>query len=470
MAKKNLLSGRDKELLEMAEAYEQSQAEGKSIYMDAEDMADLADWYALRHKPNQAQEVVTYGLSIHPANTSLLVQQAYLYVENDEIEKAQEVVESIEEETTEAIILNASLRLIMDKPQEAKAILEKIDKDDVANIVEVAYMYIDEGYFDDAEQWITRGKNKYKNDSAYLSVCAEYHYAQHQWDKAIEYYNRLIDENPYSPFYWQGIARCYFEQGTLDKAIEACDYATLSDEEFADAYLLRASAFYELGNTEKALENYKQAERLQVVTPGFISLFQGMDKVARKEWQEAYRFLQESIEKSSKQDRTNLCMALSNAGLCLYKLGEKEEACNEWNKVHQTYPDDSLSYLIEGRTYMEGQETDKAIACWEKATAIAPYPETWDEIGMYCLNAGQAEYACRAFEIVKEMNPTYTFIYEKLSVAYLIAGNKDKFKEYNLLSSYPVNPQKFEDFYEQLKSIDKEDMMQIVNKLLNSLE
>lgn len=72
MSKKNLLSGRDKELQEMAEQYEAAKAENRTIYLDADDLADLADWYAVHHKYAMATEVVEYGLGIHPDNTALL--------------------------------------------------------------------------------------------------------------------------------------------------------------------------------------------------------------------------------------------------------------------------------------------------------------------------------------------------------------------------------------------------------------
>ena len=178
MNKKKLLSGRDKELQELAESYEQSKAEGRSIYMDAEDFADLADWYALRHKPALAQEVVTYGLNIHPNNTSLLVQQAYLYLESNKIDKAQEVTKLIEERTAEATILKAQMLLINGENEASKALLDTINHDDVDNIVEVAYMYMDEGLYDEAWKWLQPGTEKYKEDSAYQAVCAEYYYSQ----------------------------------------------------------------------------------------------------------------------------------------------------------------------------------------------------------------------------------------------------------------------------------------------------
>ena len=471
MNKKNLLSGRDKELQEMADTYEQRKAEGRSIYMDAEDMADLADWYALRHKPELAQEVVSYGLDIHPGNTSLLVQQAYLYLESDKVDNALQVAGLIEEETTEATILKAQMQLIMGKHQACKALLNTIDKDDVANIVEVAYMYMDEGYDDEAYKWIALGKGQYEDDAAFQAVCAEYYFSRHQLDKAIDYYNKLIDGNPYSPFYWQGLARCYFEQGAFDKTIDACDYATLSDDEYADAYVLRASAYYELGNFEEALDNYKEAERLQAISPSFIYFFQGMDKVAKNEWQEACSFLKKSAESVGSDDESvNLPLVRANVGLCLYKLGKKEEARAEWEKAHRLNPEEPLSYLIEGRAYMEGQETDLASAAWKKAVDLAPYPETWDEIGLYCLNAGQPRQASQAFEQTKELDPGYPHIHEKLAMSYLMAGDKEQFEHYNRLSAYPIRQERLDSFYEQLNNIDKEDMMQLINRLLRSLD
>ena len=37
--------------------------------LDADDLADLADWYAMHRKNSQATEVVEYGLSLHPGST-----------------------------------------------------------------------------------------------------------------------------------------------------------------------------------------------------------------------------------------------------------------------------------------------------------------------------------------------------------------------------------------------------------------
>lgn len=95
---------------------------------------------------------------------------------------------------------------------------------------------------------------KYAEEEAYLAVTGDCYYAQGLFEKATFFFNKLIDKNPYSAPYWFGLARCYFDQQMFDKAIEACDYATVADDEFADAYLMKGHSFFQLGNEESAME------------------------------------------------------------------------------------------------------------------------------------------------------------------------------------------------------------------------
>lgn len=104
----------------MAEQYETAKAENKTIYLDADDLADLTDWYAMHHKYDMATEVVEYGLKIHPDNTALLVEQAYLFLDNQHEEKAKEIIGRITEESSEVKVLKANLLLRMAKKQKQK--------------------------------------------------------------------------------------------------------------------------------------------------------------------------------------------------------------------------------------------------------------------------------------------------------------------------------------------------------------
>ncbi len=148
------------------------------------------------------------------------------------------------------------------KVDEAEQLLDSIeDKDELANIVDIAYMYIDMGYPDKSSVMAEQRIEQLPEEEAFLAATADCFPCARIESKAETFYNRLIDKNPYSAPYWFGLARCYFEQQLFDKAIEACDYAIVSDEEFADAYIMKGHAFYQLGNEESALENYTLAEK-----------------------------------------------------------------------------------------------------------------------------------------------------------------------------------------------------------------
>lgn len=470
MSKKKLLSGRDKELQEMAEQYEAAKAESRTIYLDAEDLADLTDWYAMHHKHDMATEVVEYGLKIHPDNTALLVEKAYLFLNIQRPEKAQEILEQITEETSEVKVLRANLLLRSGKDAEAEAMLDSIeDKENLGDIIDVAYMYIDMGFPEKALAWVKRGRGEYDQDEAYIAISGDCFYALGWFDKAINSFNKVIDRNPYSTNYWFALARCYFDQQMFDKAIEACDYAIVADDEFADAYLLKGHAFYQLGNEEEALENYLQAEKFHLVSHSFICTFMGLNKVSNGEWEEGFDYLEKAITAEDNYDIA-LPSIYANAALCLYKMGKKHKAHQYCKMAYDLAPEEIDTYLIEGRIYMEEGEYEEGVKKWSKALEYAPYPETWHEIGLYSMEIGQLDYAKLAFERVKKMDPDFPGIYEKLSSIYMLLKDKENFMKYNQLCEHPFELEDLDRLQKMLEESNQKDLATVMKNIFNALQ
>ena len=470
MSKKNLPSGRDKEQQELAVQYEAAKAENRTIYLDADDLADLADWYAVHHKYAMATEVVEYGLGIHPDNTALLVEQAYLFLDTQHKEQAKDILERIAEESSEVKVLKANLLLGEGKEEEAEAILDSIDdKDDLANIVDVSYMYIDMGFPEKALTWLTRGLEKYAEEEAYLAVTGDCYYAQGLFEKATFFFNKLIDKNPYSAPYWFGLARCYFDQQMFDKAIEACDYATVADDEFADAYLMKGHSFFQLGNEESAMENYLQAEKFHLVSHGFINTFIGLNKTSKGEWKEGYDYLEKAITAEDSHDFA-LPSLYANAALCLHKMGKKRKAHQYCKKAYDLAPEEIDPYLIEGRIYMEEGEYEKGVKRWAKALEYAPYADTWHEIGMCSMEIGQLSYAKLAFEHVKEMEPDFEGINERLTSLYMLLKDKENFMKYNQLCEHPFRLEELDRLQQILQEDNQEELALVMKNIFNALQ
>ena len=379
-----------------------------------------------------ATEVVEYGLGIHPDNTALLVEQAYLFLDTQHKEQAKDILERIAEESSEVKVLKANLLLGEGKEEEAEAILNSIDdKDDLANIVDVSYMYIDMGFPEKALTWLTRGLEKYAEEEAYLAVTGDCYYAQGLFEKATFFFNKLIDKNPYSAPYWFGLARCYFDQQMFDKAIEACDYATVADDEFADAYLMKGHSFFQLGNEESAMENYLQAEKFHLVSHGFINTFIGLNKTSKGEWKEGYDYLEKAITAEDSHDFA-LPSLYANAALCLHKMGKKR-------KAHQ--------YCKK-----------------------APYADTWHEIGMCSMEIGQLSYAKLAFEHVKEMEPDFEGINERLTSLYMLLKDKENFMKYNQLCEHPFRLEELDRLQQILQEDNQEELALVMKNIFNALQ
>lgn len=471
MSRKKLLSGKDRKMIDLAEKYETAEAENKRVYMDADDLADLADWYAVRGKFQQALGVVEYGLQLHPGDTALLVEQAYLFIDIQRIDDARRTAAYITEDyLPEVKILKAYLLMDEGKTAEAEQLIDSIeDKDDLPNIIEIAYLYIDMDDPEKAAHWLERGKTRYEDNESYLTALASYYGASGQTEEASVYYNKLIDINPYAASYWYGLARCYFDLEEFEKAIDACDYATVSDEEYGDPYLLRGHAFFHLGNDEKALENYRMAIKYGTIDADFINAFVGMSKISQEKWEEAYRYIRLAIENVEKSI-VPLELLYANAALCLHKLGRNKEAHNYCRMAYKLNPAEVDAYLIEGRIYQSEGNASQALRQWIKAIRKAPYADTWNEVGMSCLETGEIRLASIAFEHVKRIEPDFAGINEKLAIVSLLLHDKENFAKYNVLCQRPIGPDEQKLIEEAGQSDDLTQLLQAVTQILDMLK
>ena len=174
MGRKNSPSAK-KQLATLITNYEEAKAENRQLYLDADQLADIADWYASERKFEEAQEVITYGLKIHPGNTALLIEQAYLYLDTQKLQKAKKVADSITEDfDSEVKLLKAELLLNGGKLEEAQWLLSTIaDADELETIIDVVFLYLDMGYPDAAKEWLDRGKSRYAEDEEYMALTAD---------------------------------------------------------------------------------------------------------------------------------------------------------------------------------------------------------------------------------------------------------------------------------------------------------
>ncbi len=473
MSNKNLLSGRDKELQQLAEQYETAREEKKPLYMDADDLADLADWYSVRRKYDKAIEVADYGLKLHPDNTSLLIEKAYIYIDDGKKNIARDIIENMNDiYSSESKIIRAHFLLDEEKVDEAEELLKTIeDKEDLINMIDVAYMYIEMGYPEKALKWIEPGRDKYTDDEAYMAVMADCYFSKGMFPEAEKLYNRLIDINPYSAPCWVGLAKCYFDQDIFDKAIEACDYALVSDDEFTDAYILKGHCFQQLRNDKEAVANYEKAKDLNGVSPDFVFTYMGYVKLNQNEWKEALDNFEKAILYNEENNELSALPDLYlSAALCFSKIGKRRKAHQYCKKALALQPDQADGYIIEGRIYLEEEKPQKAYDSWNKALKISQHPDTWHEIGIHSLEMGALEFAKYALEKVSQLDPDYEGVNERLTILYMMLHDKENFEKYNQKCPQPFKIEELESLLRELNKNDQKDLASYMQKIIKALK
>lgn len=298
-------------------------------------MADIADLYASERKFKEAQEVITYGLGLHPGHTDLMVEQAYLFLDLNQPQKAKEVAELITDTYSSNVkLLLAELLLNEGKLDAADQMLDSIEeeeKNDLGILVDIVYLYTDLGYPEKGVQWLKRGTEMYKDDEDFLAATADcYGAAGAEYiEQAIVVFNKLIDKNPYNPAYWVGLAKCQFATKDFDKAIESCDFAIAADEEFGEAHIIKAHSLFHLENIEGAIVEYRKALKYKTLSPEFTYMFIGLAYTQQENWAEAnesYSMALRAIEENGNGSSPLLSDIYSNKALCASRQGDSEEA------------------------------------------------------------------------------------------------------------------------------------------------
>lgn len=442
MGRKNSPSAK-KELVQLIKNYETAKAENRQLYLDADQLADIADWYASERSFDEAQEAITYGLKLHPGNTDLLVEQAYLYLDTQKLQKAQKVAESITEEfDSEVKLLKAELLLNEGKLEETQWLLNTIaDADELETISDVVYLYLDMGYPEAAKEWLEKGKSRYAEEEEYIALTADYLTSTQQIESAITYYNKLIDKSPFNPSYWMGLVKCYFIQEQIDKAIEACDFALAADDEFGEAYAYKAHCFFYLNNSDDAIENYQKAMDLKAIPPELGYMFMGISYGNKEEWQNAddcYNKVIKRFEEDGDKQSILLIDTYTSKAFALSHLERYEEAHQLCEKAKAINPNEGLIYLTEGKLYLAEEMENEAVKSFEKAIESNSGIEMWYMIASAYSDSDYLPEAKEYFEKVYQMNPKYEDVTEKLSIISLMHSEVDNFFKYNKECEHPL--------------------------------
>ena len=253
------------EFEEVLKEYEDARRLGMNIYMDADDLSDVAEYYISKGEKDHADEAIDLALHLHPQATGPLVLKARGYMTEGKLEEAERYCNMIspDDDDVEIVYLRAELALCWEEDDEAYRILEENipDKDDDDYddyVLDVMNIFTDFELFEDVETWYKRLHKESRESEYALSLLGQATMANQHFDLCKQAYEKLTMVAPFTAEYWIHLSAC---QGMLDKHAEAltsAQYALAINPNSAEAVFCCGAAFYMVGNIDEAMRLFNK--------------------------------------------------------------------------------------------------------------------------------------------------------------------------------------------------------------------
>lgn len=256
------------EFKEVLAKYESSKENHTAIYMDADELTDVAEYYAMVcHDDERADEVIDLALQLHPDAVDPQVFRARKRMLDGDISTAELICDAIEDQQNrEVIFLRAELQIRQERYDEALAYLldeaEAIEEDVDYFLFDSAYIFIDYYAFSQAGQLSEKLEKIAPKWFKTWQLRADVLLAQEKYEDAITYIEHMLDVDPFYIEAWNWRCEAYCGLMEYDKALESCEYALAVEPQDERAMELKAWTLMQQGNVQQAHELYQQLERI----------------------------------------------------------------------------------------------------------------------------------------------------------------------------------------------------------------
>lgn len=248
----------EKDITELVRRYEDRMASGQSIYFDADEFIDLADYFEQNDDFETSIEIITRALEIHPGNTGLIIRRARYWVFDAEYDKALSVLDKLSgEQDMDCDLLRVECLLHLGQMDEADRVAQNIlsyESEFLDHaLAELGFNYLDVDQYEQAIIYFNRSLELNPLNADVMSDLGYAYELVGDFDGAISAYNKVLDQDPYSYVAWFNIGRIYSMTNEYEKAIDAFDFALTIDDSDSDLLKLKVHCLMLSNRGEEAI-------------------------------------------------------------------------------------------------------------------------------------------------------------------------------------------------------------------------
>ena len=214
----------------------------------------------------------------------------------------------------------------------------------------------------------------------------------------------------------------YYQKGEFDRAIEDYTKAIELKPDFADAYCVRAFAYFiGTGEVNRAIKDYDEAIELR---PDDADIYCGRGLVYAKkgEFDRAIEDYNRAIK--FKPDHAN---AYYCRGIAYFNKGDHDRALKDFDKVIELKPNYGEAYFNRALAYENKGDLDRALKDFDKAIKLKrDFADAYSGRGLAYSQKGDHDRALKDFDKAIELRPDDAEIYCGRALAYENKGDHDR--------------------------------------------
>lgn len=358
---------------EILNEYEMAVKSGQSLYMDADDLADIADFYQYHGRMEDANDAIDLAMRYNPDAIGPLLYKAREALFAKDYPKAREYAERIKvADTLEGLYLEGEILICEGEIEQAdnlfcEAFKEIMPDEQMDYVYDVADVFSDYSVFDKAFEWIARSQGDNSDDFKELMARTLFGLGKYKDSERI--FNELIDHNPYSKRYWNALASVQFMSEDYGAAITSSEFAIAIDPEDTDSLLSKANSLYNLENFESALDYFrKYSEKMPDDEFGF--LHQGTCLINMERYEEAVTVL-EQAEETAAMDSQYLPDIYQELAFAYSELKKPETALYYLDQTSAFDCDHINMEIIRGHVLLTNKRLKEAEEAFKKALLMS---------------------------------------------------------------------------------------------------
>lgn len=242
--------------------YEDSVRSGHPAYMDADDLADIADYYHYEGRLDEASDTIELALQFNPDAIGPLLYKAREALSLGNFRLARDYAERIRIiDQDEHLFLKGEILICEGKTEEADELFRKqyldLPPDEQMDYVyDVANLFAEYNDYNKSLEWMARSQGDDSDD--FKELMARTLFGIGKYEDSSRLFNELLDHNPYSKVYWNALASAQFMSEDYGASIASSEYAIAIDPNDAESILTKANGLYHLENYEEALSYFEK--------------------------------------------------------------------------------------------------------------------------------------------------------------------------------------------------------------------